>query len=157
MNKTEQLLAYFVANHHEPTVTSLIKLCYLVDLVSMKKRDTQISSFEYVRYYYGPFDRKIYQELHSLLSQGVITANLGYSNDDSEYVKYAPASGIEDLTYPDISKEEREDIESVLTALRGYGAKALTDVAYSTKPMEALGAKLGGNENLNVRLDLALQ
>ena len=40
-----------------PTKTSLIKMCYLCDLVAFRENGKQITDFKYIRYYYGPFDK----------------------------------------------------------------------------------------------------
>jgi uncharacterized phage-associated protein len=50
--------------------------------------------------------------------------------------------------------EDQETINEVLTSLKGYGAKALVDIAYKTKPMKRLGAKVDNNKGLNEKLDL---
>ena len=61
--KTDQLLTYIVKGHPEISITSLMKLSYLVDLVNIGKTDKQVSDFRYTRYIYGPFDHKIYKYL----------------------------------------------------------------------------------------------
>ena len=47
-------------------------------------------------------------------------------------------------------------MDEVLDSVNGYGAKALTEIAYKTKPMQALGATLNGGEHLNEKLDMSL-
>ena len=61
MDKTRQLLAYLIEKHPETSITGLMKLAYISDLGSIKKTGNQISNFEYTRYKYGPFDKRIYQ------------------------------------------------------------------------------------------------
>ena len=151
--KTKELIAYIVAKHHVSTVTSLIKLCYLSDLVSFKDRAAKISSFSYIRYYYGPYDKSINDYLYELVKEGQIKSVIDYTPDGQEYIKY---KFIGDKPNVDaLSDEDLGHVNAVLESLKGYGAKALTEVAYKTKPMLKFGATLGGNEHLGDQLDLA--
>lgn len=153
--KTEQLLAYLIQNHPFPSVTSLMKLSYIVDLLSIKKTDEQISDFEYIRYKYGPFDKKIYDYLHRLLDDGVILEDSAVTQA-GEVVVYKFNEGAE-LPITEISPAEEEIINGVLETLAGYGPKALIDVTYRTKPMISIGAKQDNEVGLNERLDLRTQ
>ncbi len=153
MEKTKSLLAYIIKRHITASLTSLLKLCYLIDVVSVKKTGKPISEFSYVRYYYGPYDDKIYTLLTALQSEGVVKSKTEYAYSGDEYVIYqsdGDQQGVSEL----ISEEEYSLIDEVLEKLRGYGAKALTDIAYQTAPMVRIGATLGGREHLNEKLDL---
>jgi hypothetical protein len=59
--------------------------------------------------------------------------------------------------FSEIEKEEKDLIDEMMSELKGYGAKTLTDIAYKTKPMIKLGATLGGDENLFKKLDLSAE
>lgn len=150
-NKTKDLITYIISKHHVSTITSLIKLCYLSDLVSFKDNGKQISSFQYVRWYYGPYDKAITEYLYALVDSGVIEAVIDYTQDNQEYIKYF----IEQAPETSLSDTELGFVNSVLESLKGFGPKALTEVAYRTKPMKKLGATLGGNEHLGKTLDLS--
>lgn len=152
-SKTKQLIAY-ILKRQKASVTSLMKLAYLADLVSIKKTGKQVSDFKYIRYNYGPFDSKIYRYIEDLTNEGLITSHTEYTPSGNELVTYELEDDAE-LTFDMLSDEEVESIEEVLTQLEGYGARALTEIAYKTKPMIALGATLGGNENLGEELDLS--
>ncbi len=162
MNKTEQMLLYLIRNGQAISVTSLIKLAYLCDLVSIKRTGQKISDFDYIRYYYGPFDKKVYDYLASLLENGSISSVLRYSPSGDEYYVYScpenfALSESQNLSDPALSKDDFVVMDDVLEEFGGYGPKILTEVAYKTAPMKRLGATLGGNEHLNERLDLSLQ
>ena len=77
-NKTSELLTYITMKHPKLSITSLMKLSYLIDLVHIKKTNNQISTFKYSRYKYGPFNNDIYNYIQSLVINGVI-------REDSEY------------------------------------------------------------------------
>lgn len=150
--KTTSLIAY-VASKQKTSVTSLMKLCYLSDLLAVKREIGQISKFQYIRYNYGPFDSKIYAYLQKLTEDGILNTTTEYATDE-EYAVYE-TNDDSDIDYSKLSDQELKIVDEVTEQLKGYGAKALTKVAYKTKPMIALGATLGGNESLGKELDLS--
>lgn len=152
--KNLQIIGYLAKKHPHASVTVLIKLCYLADLVSIKKGGKKISTFEYIRYFYGPFDQTIYNDLDTLLSLDVLKATPEYKGDTETIIYSFNEEKILDVSKLD--NDELVTLDEVLETLDGYGAKALTEVAYSTAPMQALGATLGGRENLHTKLDLSL-
>lgn len=151
--KNQQFLAYLAKEHPSTSITSMMKLSYLIDLISVKKTDKQISSFNYVRYSYGPFTEDIYRGVETLVLEEVLSSDVKYSSVGREYVAYV-YNEEKEYGFSEISNEEKKLIDSVLSDLSGYGAKALTEIAYKTKPMIKLGATLGGTENLFKKIDL---
>ncbi len=153
MKKTKQLLAYLVQNDPNISITSLMKLSYIVDLISIKKSGKQISNFEYKRYKYGPFDNKIYGYLKDLIEENVIKEDVAFAQTGDEFIIYA-FNEQEDFSFDKLSTEEKQIIDEVIESVKGYGAKALVDLAYKTKPMKKIGAKIGNSKGLNEKLDL---
>jgi hypothetical protein len=151
--KTKQLISYIVDKHSVSTITSLIKLCYLADLVDYQRKREQISKFSYIRWHYGPYDSSISDYLLSLVNEKVLESELEYTLDGNEYFRYRIGSKEYDKSL--LSAEELEIIDAVLNSLKSYGPSALVKVAYETKPMKALKATIGGNENLGAKIDLA--
>lgn len=154
MDKNHQLLAYLAKEHPSASITVLMKLSYLVDLISVKKLGNQISTFGYIRYSYGPFTQEVYNAVEELVMSKILLPKNDYAGGSVEYITYTYTNK-EDFLFDKISKEEIALIDEMMTDLKGYGAKTLTDIAYKTKPMVKLGATLGGNENLFSRLNLA--
>ena len=153
LNKNQEFLSYLIFNHFGAiTITSIMKLAYLVDLVSIEKSSEQISDYKYIRYFYGPFAKEIKEDIESLLEKKVIkTEEIFFSSEVGTSV-YKKAS--KDLDLNHISTKEKELIDGCLNELHGFGAKMLTNLAYKTKPMVALGATFHGNENLKKELNL---
>ena len=151
--KTTELVQYLIAKHHLSTVTSLIKLCYLSDLVSSGAGNGKISDFNYIRWHFGPYDKRIEMVLFSLVEAGAVKSETDYTSDGREYVKYISNGDEPSATH--LTKKDIGHINAVLESLKGYGPKALTQVAYKTKPMLALGATLGGTENMGKPLNLS--
>lgn len=151
--KTSQLLFYIIKNHTDISITSLMKLSYLIDLVSIKKTGKKISDFEYIRYNYGPFDKKIYKCLEGLIANNRIKEGSNISSTGDEFITYSIHSK---SSYPleKISEEEIEIINEVLENLEGYGPKALTELTYKTKPMKKIKATLNNKAGLNKILNL---
>lgn len=152
-NKTKQLLAYLIDKHTVATITSLVKLCYLSDLVHFKENKKQISSLNYIRWHYGPYDPLVSEYLLSLVTDGTIESEVAFTNDGNEYYKYLLKD--KGYNYSLLEEKEIETINSVLNSLAGYGANALIKVAYGTKPMKALGATINGTEHLGDKLNLS--
>ena len=150
--KTKQLLAYLIQNHSFSSITSLMKLSYIIDLVSVKKNDEQVSDFEYIRFKYGPFDKKIYDYIHELLDDGVILEGAAVTQQ-GEVVVYEFNDKV-DFAFDEITENDKNTIDEILDTLDGYGPKALVDLTYKTAPMEKIGAKQGNDEGLYERLDL---
>ena len=53
-----------------------------------------------------------------------------------------------------ITPEEKKIVDEVVRSLKGYGAKALTELTYGTKPMKKIGAQMGNDKGLNKKLNL---
>ena len=156
-SKTSNFLVYLIANMAIPTKTALIKMSYLCDLAAVKSKIPKITAFDYIRYYYGPYDKIIDDYLLKLVKAKTINAETQYSSNGGEYEKFSVV--VDDEKLDEIkdafSKEEIEIIDSILESLGSLNAKMLTAVAYKTDPMKSLNATLGGNENLGKKLVLA--
>lgn len=152
MKKTKQLLAYIIQKHSFSSVTSLMKLSYIVDLVSIKKINKQISDFEYIRYKYGPFDNKIYNYIKNLLENKIISEDSAVTHT-GEVIVYKFNKDC-DFSFDKLIPSEINTIDEVLDTLKGYGPQALVDLAYKTNPMEKIGAKQDNEIGLNIKLDL---
>lgn len=152
-NKTKQLLLYLLDRNSAMSVTCLMKLCYLADLINIKENSNQISNFEYKRYYFGPFDQKIYLLIDELIHESKIKAQVKYATSGQEFMEYELQQDVE-LKENFLEKEEELVVSKLLDNVKGYGARILTEIAYKTKPMKELGATLGGDENLNKKLNL---
>lgn len=156
-NKTRNFILYLIGKMAIPTKTSIIKMCYLCDLAAVKNGLQQITDFEYIRYYYGPFDRKIEDYLLDLVKKQDIVSESEYSSGGGEYEKFSiPKEKRDAEEYSkDLSEQEKDIVDSILESLGSLNAKMLTEVAYKTRPMTTIGAKLGGTEHLTEVLNLA--
>lgn len=156
MEKTKQLLAYIIKNYQSVTITGLMKLAYISDLVSIENGREQISDFEYIRYKHGPFDKKIYEYIQELLSNRNIVEEPHYTPRGDEYVVYK-FNDNSDISFDKLKDKDVIVLDEVLKTLCGYGAKALVDVAYNTKPMKKIGATQNNKKGLNKVLDLSAE
>lgn len=152
-NKTKQLLTYLIDQHDISTVTSLMKLCYLSDLVNTQRQGKKISDFKYIRWHYGPYDQSIMNYLFELIEEDLIESEAQFTKDGNEYYHYKIKKKDYDTSL--LNEKEISNIEAVLNTLQGYGPAGLKQVAYKTKPMKALGATEDGKENLGARLNLS--
>ena len=155
--KTKDVLIYVSQKHPRASITAFMKICYLIDLISFKNIKRQITQFSYRRYNYGPFDDKIYSYIQGLLEEKIINSESEYTPNGQEYFVYSYNDSDENNPSLSLSEDEIKIADEVLNAVVGFGAKTLTEIAYKTKPMVALGATLGGRENLSEPLNLSLQ
>lgn len=153
MGKTKELLAYLIQHYTSVSITGLMKLAYISDLVSIQKNKDPISDFEYIRYKYGPFDNKIYTYIQELLYDQIILEEPAYTQQGDEYIIYK-FNELSSYLFTELNDKEKIVANEVVNSLRGYGAKSLVDLAYRTKPMIAIGAKQGNEEGLNEKLNL---
>jgi hypothetical protein len=79
MGKDHQILAYLAKAHPSASITVLMKLSYLIDLFSTKKRGKKISSFNYIRYSYGPFAQQVYDVVEDLVLNGILVPKNDYA------------------------------------------------------------------------------
>lgn len=152
-SKALQVLSYIVKNHPNVSITSLMKLSYIVDLVAIKKGKNKISDFQYIRYNYGPFDKKIYNYLEALEKANILVEGANISSTGDEFVTFS-INKKNTISFDKISDDEREIIDEVLEGLQGYGTKAITELTYLTKPMKKIRATLDNKAGLNKTLDL---
>jgi hypothetical protein len=130
-----------------------MKLSYIVDLVAIRKGYERISDFNYIRFNYGPFDKRIYACIDTLVQKGIIYEGADITGFGDEFVTYRVVRGV-NPSFDKLSKVERSVIDEVLTSLKGYGAKALTELAYRTAPMKKIKATMNNTKGLNETLDL---
>lgn len=150
--KTRQLLAYITNFNGKVTVTGLMKLSYLIDVVSVQKNGVEISNFKYKRYSHGPFSPQIYNYLKDMVAEGVLIEDSEYTPLGLEYTIYR----INEEANKNFSEIEndKEIINDVLENLKGYGVKTLKEISYKTEPMKKLGATIGGKEHFNEEIPL---
>ncbi len=129
-----------------------MKLCYLLDLMAVGEGKDKLTDFDYYRYSFGPFDQKIYSQLDALVLQGFAQQETDYTQAGTEVVYFKVNEEIADSV--ELDESEKALADELLEAVAGYGAKELTQIAYRTKPMRALGATLGGKENIGKKLNL---
>ena len=152
--KTKQFITYLAKDYIPATVTSLMKLAYLIDLISVTKKEGQISNFIYRRYNYGPFDKDIYNYILELVDEKILLEGIQYTPQADEYIVYRFNEDDEKSSFNKLSMKEKKTIDGVLESLKGFGAKALSEITYKTKPLMAIGAKPDNNTGLNKVLDL---
>lgn len=154
--KTRELLLYLLQNNAKSSITSLMKLAYLADVIAVKKLKRQISEFEYKRHHYGPFDKKIYTYIEELTENNLVKAESDYGLTGEEFsVFFINPDKEKDVEFHSLQDDEKAILDELLASVRGYGAKMLTEIAYKTKPMTRLNATIGGSEHLGETLDLA--
>jgi transcriptional regulator with XRE-family HTH domain len=112
-------------------IMQFMKLPYFIDLQSVKDLGFQMTNFEYRRYNFWPFDKKVYS-YRELFEQNSYDVTYSYIGDFLS------------------------EIDSAIAKLPITDGEKLKMLSYKTSPMKALGATLGGNEHMNEILDLTI-
>ncbi len=150
--RTKSIIKYLVFSMNLPTVTSITKMLYLIDLASVSSTGNKTTSLRFVRYYYGPYDKNIKKMLDEMTSANEIEADVKYLSNGEPFIAYRSPSSNIDCTY---EGENAQIVSDLVNSLGNLSPKSLTEIAYKTKPMTRLGATLGGNEHLNEVLNLS--
>lgn len=117
--KTVEMYNYLLSKFEKtPDVMQFMKLPYFIDLESIKCFWKQISNFEYIRWHYWPFDKKVYdyQKLFSI-----------------DFEKW-----FSDMKTLYLSKEEVDLINKVLNEKPKDNWEKLKLLSYETEPMKKL-------------------
>ncbi len=152
--KTKQFILYFIKENPKSSITSLMKLFYLSDLIANKRVGRQISDFEYKRWHFGPFDKNIYRYIESFMKDGIVKSESDYGVTGEEFNVFFVNNKEKEINFDKLKEEEIEIIDELIETMKGYGAKILTDIAYKTEPMKKIGAKLGNEKGMGEILDL---
>lgn len=127
-----------------PTITSITKMLYLIDLASVSSTGKKTTNLTFVRYYYGPYDKNIRVVLDELTSAGEIEADIRYLSNGEPFISYRSPVGMTECVYED---ENANIVNDLVGSLGNLSPKSLTELAYKTKPMTRISAKLGGKEH----------
>mgnify|MGYP000845134181 FL=1 len=149
--QTKSLIKYLVFSMNLPTITSITKMLYLIDLASVASTGEQTTGFKFIRYYYGPYDNDIRIMIDDMTAKKELDADVRYLSNGEPFLVYKMPSGTASFTYEGANEQIVRDL---VDSLGNLSPKSLTELAYKTKPMTRLGATLGGNEHLNEKLVL---
>lgn len=101
----------------------LIKIPYFIDLEIFRTMKRKLTNYNYFRYYYGPFDYKLYSYEKVLFElEDIDSASFSFSI---------------------LSNEEKEIIDKVINEMPVNDGEALKNLSYETYPMKRLGATVG--------------
>ncbi len=110
-------------------IMQFMKIPYFIDVALVQGNYSQLTNFQYYRYEFGPFDKKVYA--YKALFEGK---------------KFHSKYKLIDHVLPEIDK--------ILSNLPIHEGEKLKKLSYETAPMKALGAKMGNKKGWNELLDL---
>jgi transcriptional regulator with XRE-family HTH domain len=121
--KTIELYNYYLSVFKKvPDIMQFMKIPYFIDLEAVNKLWKKLTNFEYIRWEYWPFDKKVYdyQKLFSCKNE----------------------KWFDDIKYIYLTEEDRELIDEVLTKIMKYSWDRLKKMSYETEPLKRLWVKL---------------
>lgn len=134
-SKLEKVIIYIISKlPNDVTRTKLVKLLYLIDLISLKRNKTSITNLIYVSYHYGPYSPKIKEAL-DILNNFEIQEDLNTSVDGNIFYLYSLGtnSRLKDAPEKLLKSEEKAIVDDVLENYGHKSLKSLLDVVYETK------------------------
>jgi len=105
-----------------PDIMQYMKIPFFIDLEMVKNIWKQVTNFEYIRWDYWPFDKKVY--------------------DYQKLFSFQYEHRIEDLKYVYLSDEEKNIIDSVLLEIPKEDWEKLKLLSYEIWPLKKLWVKL---------------
>lgn len=151
---TENLLLHIMQKRKWVSITELMKLSYLIDYTLSTKNLSPITGFSYIRYFYGPFDRDIYRIIEDLIRRKEVVEDTEFSDTGREYIVYGLANKAQDMYdyLSDIDAKRSHLVQQILEKLSTCNSKLLTQIAYNTKPIEKIGARIGNEKGIGENL-----
>ena len=153
LTRNEQILKYLVAQCEKIAGrTRFLKFVYLADYYSHLFRGRPISSFRYIKWHHGPFDKSFYDVLKSLKTKGLITdEQIAWSK--GELYRFIDIGG--PVAY-DLLPAELHILSRVAELYQTAEIGELLDeIVYQTEPMKAVEDKrIGTRLNMQALNDL---
>ena len=126
MTKLERILMHIMLGRDVGlNGTALVKLCYLIDVESMRLTGKTVTGLQFIRYHYGPYAVEATRTADKLLSSGLIGFRRG-----SYFSRLSQAEIDGTLT-----NEETYLIDEVMRRYGDLPLNCLKLVAYETPPM----------------------
>ncbi len=117
-----------------PDIMQFMKLPFFIDLNIVKINWKQITNFDYIRWNFWPFDKKVY--------------------DYQKLFSYNFEEWIVDLKYFYLTIEEKNIIDNILISLPINDGEKLKILSYETEPMKKLNVTLWDNKKMGEKLFL---
>lgn len=130
VEKLKECLVFFVFRHSGRIQrTKLIKLVYLADVLSYKRRGTTITGVDYIYYDYGPWSQVFYDALESTPE---IAEKLGLTPFGD--VQYTYRGTVSKYQPKCLGTDERELLEEIDAEWGNRPLKAILEKVYSSPP-----------------------
>ncbi|PZM82210.1 hypothetical protein DLH72_04320 [Candidatus Gracilibacteria bacterium] len=133
--KTVELYNYILSKSKKSLgIMQFMKIPYFVDLGFIENKREQLTNFSYIRWNYGPFDKKVY--------------------DYQKLFSFENELGIKDIKFIYLSIEDQKLTENILQNIPILNGEKLKKLSYETYPMKNLGVSYGDNKHMGELLIL---
>ncbi len=133
--RTVELYNYIFSQiKKNPDIMQYMKIPYFIDLEYIKQNGMQLTNFQYKRWHFWPFDKKVYD----------------YQKLFSDYRD----SRITNLRYIYLTDEDKKIVDWVLEKLPVRNWAKLKKLSYETEPMKKLWVILGDDKCMGEMLEL---
>ena len=133
MRKLQNIFIYILKllGGEEYSKTKLVKLLYLLDYETFKKKGNIFTGLTYKKYYYGPYSRTIEEVISSLKNKGAIMVLQRTGTSGRDYYVFKLVKDIETL-----DSKEKQEIQDRLESYLNETLDEILDDVYSTEPVQ---------------------
>jgi len=137
IEKISEIIAYIISlmGGKAYSKTQIVKLLYLIDVVSSRRTKRPLTGISYRSYYYGPYSNDIEDALRMLLEQGYMMGDKRITGDGKPYYVYT-LNAIPHFNQ--LNASERSLISECVKPLLKLSLDQLLDMAYKTKEFESV-------------------
>lgn len=124
-------MIYVIEALGEVSVTKLEKILYLADLEHFHVTGTTLTGARWVRYTLGPMAKAVLPSTTLMDGHEISVSTEPAGPYESRVYRPGPASRFR----PDLTREERDSLDTIVGLTRDLSAKEAIDLAYATGPM----------------------
>ncbi len=131
--KLDDAVVYLLKNlPSNPTRTKLMKLLYLADLQSSKRKKENITGAHYYSYFYGPYSEEVIMSLNRL-NGTQIDEIPGVTNEGQDFYLYR-VKDVEDSTESMLTGDDKKILKSIAKKYGLLPLKKILNIVYRSVP-----------------------
>lgn len=148
----DRALVYVVRTLGQVNVTKLEKILYLADLEHFHRTGKTLTGAKWVRYKLGPLAKKLPYARDEMMGHEIGVSSEVQGSKLAQVYRPGPAPRFD----PDLSPEERRNLDRIMDLARNLNADQIIRLAYNTTPMRFLLSKEQGTPRYNVSIPFEL-
>lgn len=124
-------------------VTALMKYAFLLQL----EGSSHPRLYNFIPYYYGPFDKQLYTDLEYLQAEGLVVVN-NHTDEDKIRISILDARKV-DETLADLPDSLKDDVALIIKTYGNLEHNSLLKTVYDKYPMYATRSRLRSDNQMS--------